>query len=192
MFSEATVSLRKDLRKAISEAFPFKTSFFIFESLKPKHQVYVTFNNLIKYFRVCGLGIETAALIFAPYGIRDSKITQKQWKTFFDDDFCLLSPSNPVPEYMGKRQIDCLKNVIASILKRTGSELSTIWVFMMKFNPSGSSNKCLRVSAFCHVISELGITESIDMFIDSLFSFLGKHVMHLEYQEFVTFVKTFI
>ena len=192
MFSQNIVDLRKLFRQLISNEFPFTTTDSIFEKLKKKHLNYLTFKDLFNIIEKNKLDKKDLKLIFYPYGIKDEKISKKKWRSFYEDEFCSNVPSLPIPSTINKFQEKILDNFIESIKKRTNNDISSMWIYLMKFNPQGSNHDKLRLSGLCHLISELDLVVSPEDFLQSIFSFFNKPLDSLTFQEFVKISQTFL
>ena len=77
-----------------------------------------------------------------------------------------------------------------TITERTS--LSSIWLFVLKYNPSNTkSDRYVRLAALCRIADELNLSFTTEDFIDAIFAFFDQKIDQLDFQQFVKLIQTF-
>ncbi|OHS94612.1 hypothetical protein TRFO_10985 [Tritrichomonas foetus] len=191
MFSNQLVDLRKKLRQVIADTLPDYTTDNIYDRLKGRFNTNLTQQDLIPFCKAVGIPVKMLPNILSPYGIRENWISKKNWKIFYEDEFCSTFPVLPIPSTLSNYQIEILTRFANSIRSRTDGSLSSQWVFVSNRNPTGADPSKIRLSSFCHIVDELDLVFKPKELIDSILAFYGQKLVEIDFMQFASFMQTF-
>ena len=192
MFSGQTVDERKKLRQALADKFPCQTTETIFANVAQKNAGFISFEDLRKYCAYAKVPFDSLVAMFSPYGVHGvTNVNKKQFVAFFEDELYTSQPVLPIPQSVNKDQAKLLKHIVDSVRKRTEPKLYQIWIFMVKYNPQGSDPNALRISSICKMAVELEMSNSPGDVVAALFSFFGKKIECISYEQFTRLIQTF-
>lgn len=190
MYTPEICGLRKNLRQAIISEFPSSSAMQTFEQIKnPEHD----FIEMYELERFCEKALCPAAAlehVFAPYGVKSTTISDKQWGSFMNDDFAFQASQAKTGE-LNDRQMFILTKFIRTLSWKFGGTMSERWSAVVARNPPNTQNSVLKLSALCSLYQFMNLPFSVSEFVDSLFIFYGKKVDGIDFSEFSRLFNTF-
>ena len=177
MYKPRSAQYRQKLRSLIEDKYPGKSVDEIFDLLKAEGEDYLSNERFESFFEEAGIPAEEKGNVYGPYGIKENGITRKQFEEFFAHDFFPKNNTKPCTDPI-------LTQFVAILVQRAGTKFSSLWEYCVKWNPTGSDPKSLRVSALCHIYETCTMTQPVEEFINALFSFIGSKVSSITTEQF--------
>ena len=109
MFSNKLIDMRNFLRQCIADTLPGVPADNIYNKIKGMN-INLTQQDLIPFCKAAHVPVDQLPNILAPYGITENLISRKNWKIFFEDQFCTSFPFLPIPQTLSNNQIEVLQN----------------------------------------------------------------------------------
>lgn len=210
MTTKETARYRKELRHAITNAYPHMDSLQIFNAMKKENEYVLFFEDLFEICQGANIPFNELKNIFASYQIFSKHLSKKNFIKFMEDEYSPMTTS-PLPNTLTKEQKEILQCFVHVLLERRtqasppsnknlvyvhslSSEkmlFSQHWIFAIKYNPPGSDDSRVRLAAFLKMIDEMNLPFSFDDFIDAIFNFFGQKIDSFDYDQFTRFIETF-
>ena len=190
MFSNKLIDMRNYLRQCVADTLPGIPSDDIYNKIKGLN-INLTQQDLIPFCKAAHVPVDQLPNLLSPYGITENRISRKNWKLFFEDQFCTSFPFLPIPQTLSNNQIEVLTKFTNSIRSRTEESLASQWIFVASHNPTGSNPAKIRLSAFCRIVAELDLVFKQEELIDSVISFFGHKISEIDFVQFAQFMQTF-
>jgi hypothetical protein len=163
----------------------------IYGKLKGQFSQFLTQQDLIPFCDSVKIPRDELPALLAPYGVSGSRVSRRSWKSFFENEFCAILPSLPVPPNLSPTQVGILRNFTSSIRAKSAPTLQSQWTLVAKRNPAGSHPCQMRLSALCHFVTELSLVMDPATLIDAILAFFGEPLESLDFGRFARLMQTF-
>lgn len=194
--------LRTELRKAITQEYGKTDPGTIYESLK-KSDV-MRFEDLLDICALANVPEQSLSGIFSAYNVHGTAVTKDKFVTFIQDEVKFGTDARELNTELTKEQTSILSAFVDALCtKRTQAiatrdslsterlKMSNVWVFVVRMNPPGTSEKFVRLATLCRLVDEYNLSFDVESFIDAVFAFFGTKLDQLDFEQFASLMRTF-
>ena len=197
--SGKVATYRRQLRHAILDDYQGVPCEQIYKDLKNPELPTLFTQDLQKFYEPLGIPESQLSAILAPYGIATKRISVDKLKKFLEDEVTCKSEEGQLKGRVNDVQDRILTTFSNAIRTRktqagdgTGTvQMSSIWIYLVRMNPPGASDKVVRLATLCKLVDEYNLSFSVESFIDAVFTFFGEKIDQLDYGQFAALVRAF-
>lgn len=189
---------RRQLRHTILANYQGVPSEAIYKDLKNPDLPSLFVQDLIPFCEELGIPERDLPAILAPYGIATNRISPDKLKKFLEDEVTCKTEESPLKSRVNDSQDKILTTFSNALRTRktqadsTGTvQMSSIWIYLVRMNPPGASDKFVRLATLCKLVDEYNLSFSVESFIDAVFSFFGEKIDQLDYSQFASMIRSF-
>lgn len=195
---------RKSLRHQIIQSFHNLNSKQIYYAIKNPDLPALFSPDLEPFCKEIEMPVSLLPDVFSPYEIFNSRIKENNFIRFIEDEVTCESIEIQLPTNLKDEQIAIINKFANALRNRKlqsnlngdsiTSERSSIarqWTFVVRLNTSTDHNNHVRIAALCRLAQEMNLTFPPEAFIDAIFTFFGKKLDELNYDQFTQLMTTF-
>lgn len=194
--------LRTELRKAIAQEYGNTDPAIIYEKLKASDVM--RFEDLKDICATAKVPEWALSGIFSAYNVHGNAVTKDKFITFIQDEVKFEAGTSALNSDLSKEHASILSTFVEALCtKRTQAiairdslsterlKMSNVWVFVIRMNPPGTSEKFVRLATLCRLVDEYNLSFDIESFIDAIFAFFGTKLDQLDFEQFSALIRAF-
>ena len=197
-------AFRRNLRHQILDEFRGYSSEKIYYELKNPDLPCLFLADLQRFCEKGEIPVGIVPKILAPYRVYSNRISLSKFVSFLSDEVTCKLDENPLSNRVNDAHSQILTVFTDAIRSRRTQgntcyderrtenlQLSSMWVFLIKLNPPGSSDKYVRLATLCKLVDYYNLSFSVEEFIDAVFAFFGEKLDKLDFEQFALLMQAF-